>query len=137
MVTDAVQTWHADPKSNLTQPMYAIPVAWHRIRKTMERIVRGLYWHHLGTKVPDDLEVMIIGDKDRETYDLQATLVLKELTESCLRGERRVVVDKIFAYSVQFTAEDPRVCIFVMVFYHSQIFVALISPPVVPNSGQT
>lgn len=133
MVDSAVQTWRPDPKSNLTQPMYAIRVAWHRIKKTMTRIVRGLYWHHLGKKVPNDLEVMIIGDKERDAYDIPRLLIFKEITDSCLKGQRRIVVDKVFAYSVQFVAEDPRMAVFVMVFYNSEIFVALVSPPETPS----
>lgn len=129
----AVPAWGVFNDSPLIQQGKAIAIAWHRVRRTAGRIVRGLYWYHKGVRVPEDLEVSIIGDKERELFQLEQFNAFSELADASLRGERKTIVPGIFSYSIAPVEGDDRYAIFLLAFYESSIFLGIVALPCKPS----
>lgn len=124
----AQEGWLALDGSMLLQRVKAIPVQWGRIRRTVERTARGLYWHHRGSRLPEGFDVTVIGDKERNTFGRFQMEIFCEVAGSALIGQKRIVHPDVFAYSIAFAHDDPRSAVILLCFYRWVIFMAIIGP---------
>jgi hypothetical protein len=130
---EARQTWGVVGDSSVLQNVQAVPIRWDRITRTVERTARGLYWHHRGARVPDEFDVTIVGDKERQAFRLFQIDVFRETAQASLGGTRRIVHGGVFMYSIAFASDDPRMAVLTLCFYRKVIFLAVIGPPEVPT----
>jgi hypothetical protein len=107
---------------------YAFEIRWDRIKHTVARIVRGLRWHHYGEKVPDDFEVTVIGNKEREAFDVVGVDLFKQFAQSTLAGVKVKIHPDVFMYAYTSVKEDARMSVWTLCFFRNVIFVALVDP---------
>jgi hypothetical protein len=130
MLADAKRAWtFADASFPLLLPGQAFRISWTRVKRTLDRIVRGLYWLERGEPVSAELEIAVLGDRERERFKRHQEELFDEIARSSLQGSKKSVHPEVFAYSVNFTMEDPRIGVFLFVFYRKVIFMALVGPP--------
>ena len=105
----------------------AVEIEWPRVRGTALRIARGLYWHHTGSRVPDDFEVTVYGEGERAHFNQEQQGFWDEMCEDTLRGTKRIVHPEAFMYAVNTVADDPRIATLVFVIYQKVIFLCMVS----------
>jgi hypothetical protein len=132
LMRDARESWGIIDSSSIVQRVQAVPVRWDRIRRTIERTARGLYWHHRGLRVPAEFDVTIVGDKEREDFGFMQADVFRETAQASLEGTRRVVHPDAFMYSIAFASDDLRQAVMVLCFYRKVLFLAVIGAPEAP-----
>jgi hypothetical protein len=125
--------WGSVGGASTLQPVRAVRIRWDRIKRTIERTVRGLYWHHRCARVPDDFDVTILGDKERSKFGFTQAAEFREIVSSTLQGTKCIVHREAFAYSIAFAADDPSVASILLCFYGRVIFLALIGLPERPS----
>jgi hypothetical protein len=130
---EARQTWGMVGDSSVLQSLQAVPIRWDRITRTVERTARGLYWHHRGARVPDEFDVTIIGDKERQAFGIFQLDVVRETAQASLSGARRIIHSDVFMYSIAFASDDLRMAVLTLCFYRKVLFFAAIGPPEVPT----
>jgi hypothetical protein len=130
---EARETWGIVGGSSVVQRVQAVPVRWDRIRRTIERTARGLYWHHRGERVPAEFDVTIISDKEREDFGFMQADVFRETAQASLGGTRHVIHPEAFMYSIAFASDGLRQAVMTLCFYRKVLFLAVIGPPEAPT----
>ena len=79
-----------------------------------------------GARVPDEFDVTIVGDKERQAFAFFQIDVFRETAQASLGGARRIVHGDVFMYSIAFASDDPRMAVLTLCFYRKVIFLAVI-----------
>ena len=130
---DARERWGVVGDSSVLRSVQAVPIRWDRIKRTVGRTARGLYWRHRGARVPNEFDVTIVGDKERDVFGFHQLDVFRDTAQASLGGTRHIVHREVFMYSIAFASDDPRMAVLTLCFYRKMIFLAVIGPPEVPT----
>ena len=125
----ARKVWVWAENSSLAQLKTAVEIEWPRVRRTALRIARGLYWHHMGHRVPDHFEVSVYSEGERANFTQEQQDFWHEMAMDTLRGIKEVVHPEAFMYAINTVAADPRIATLVFVIYRKVIFLCMVSPP--------
>jgi hypothetical protein len=109
----------------------AFELDWNRVRRVLEKIVRGLFYHEMGKRLPDDHEVVVeiltmAGVGNSPKWNDPAMQVL--LAETRLNSPRRIG-DGVFSYAWHASSDtsDSSV-VAVLGFYDGVYFVVAVRP---------
>ncbi|HIJ90087.1 MAG: HNH endonuclease [Desulfobulbaceae bacterium] len=101
----------------------------NRIRKVIERVVRGFYFAEVGKPLGFNIGVKIISNDDLQDEPQD---FIKELKETILvplaSKEAKVIGDNIFSYRHHIAEEDSTVSVWGMSFYSHVPFLCLTAP---------
>ena len=95
-----------------------------RLDRVVRRIVRGLYWHEVGGRLPLDYTVAVF-TSDRLDGNLIAAAGLMRMAEFAASGTRVTFPGKSFEYAFRRASDNPNGSAWLMTFYGRVHFVAL------------
>ena len=103
---------------------YAVPVVPGVQQRVINRIVRGLYWHHLQTRLGDDAQVTLVFIDKRKPHWREALYTFQSL------HLRHVVIGdgETFQYLYGRANDDPAFSVWLLIFFKGtgeQIVLAL------------
>jgi hypothetical protein len=100
-----------------------------RIRKVVQRIVRGLYFIESGNPLGINNEVRVWVEEDLQEQPLK---VLQQFQETIFKPlatlSPKIIGNNVFIYRYQITKENPLVSIWLMSFYEHIPFLAITAP---------
>ena len=89
------------------------PLDRNRVRRVMEKILRGLYFHEFGRPVPANHEVVVA------SYFTRDPIIFEDPTIRGLMANRTEVRGRtVFQYRKQVPRDNPAAVIFIMEFFH-------------------
>jgi hypothetical protein len=101
-----------------------------RIRRVVERTVRGLYFAESGNPLGLNNEVHVYANEDLE---LQPQHVLEQLTQTILTPlatfPPKIIGNNVFLYRHQIMKENPIFSVWAVSFYGQVPFLAMTGPP--------
>lgn len=105
----------------------AYNVNLERLSRVPARIVRGLFWKHRGSRMPDDHRVVTYAlagfeGSRKELDQIRATVVGPLLTTTPFE------IGRAFSYWVSFAADHETASAWMMRFYNRVIFIAMVLP---------
>ena len=101
-------------------PAYHVDLV--RVRRTLSRCVRALFWHDVGERLPNEVEVHVepweeLAPEDQEEY------------RRIIRGaEVRAIGDRLFQYVRVTATDEPYATMWVLEFWGVADFIALTRP---------
>ncbi len=104
-----------------------IEVDPRRILRVVERIVRGLFFHHRGRRLPQGYELvaMKVGDR-HQPYEPDAEMV--PIVAALLREPAHHIGGVVFTYSLATVQGDDNATAWLLSFYRHQLFMAMTAP---------
>ncbi len=108
---------------------YALPLK--RIVDVSNRIARGLYFHHVGERLPDGYEVV---SRPAQALDLSSDSASESLRELIALTDPQVfsIAEGAFMYRFGICEDDPGSSFWVFIFFGTFAFVAFTTPVDVP-----
>lgn len=109
-----------------------------RFDNVASRIVKGLFWHEFGVRLPDTHKAKAWSDlglariKQQELQDQIAEMGFRIIEAA----EPKSIGDSVFDYWVQGFAEDRYASAWVFLFYNSVCFLCVTSPIDVLRNGR-
>jgi hypothetical protein len=107
-----------DPSRTIRQPAYAIPIKKEAHDTVIERIVRGLYFHHTG---------VFLGDRYHPNVDWHFS-INDELFEIANDWNTGTVGDPAFVYKYVIAADDPSATAWILQFFQKTWSSVIFSP---------
>lgn len=103
----------------------AYDVDMPRLLSVVERIVRGLFFHHTDGRLPDECTVTVyplefFQKPDRATFERLASLITWAAS-----APRHVTARNVLEYKFRQTPEDPAGTVWMMKFYETVPFLAI------------
>lgn len=104
----------------------------NRLSRVVERIVRGLYWHETGVRLPKSAFVRawsedgLVDVREDVMNDIQRTIVAPLMTSPPI-----AIGDDTFTYRHKLAADEPLASAWIMTFYSSSTFLC----STIPDSG--
>jgi hypothetical protein len=102
-----------------------LDVDLRRVRRVVERIVRGLYYHHKGERLPPECRVTVNSLESFESPDASAVATLCEVTRWAMSAERHVSPRRVLDYRFRETKQDPACAVWILGFYETVPFVVI------------
>jgi hypothetical protein len=94
---------------------YAVPVVPRVQERVITRIVRGLYWHHVGTRVPEDAKIeLAFIDKRKPDWEEGLALLRPLMLRHILIGD-----GETFQYLYGQANDDPTFSVWLPIFFKS------------------
>lgn len=94
--------------------------------------VKGLFFKEFGTRLPDTHGVRSFAESGLTEVDSNLRLTIGQTVATLVSKLPRVIVDGVFEYWVQATAEDPATTVWLMRFYAVESFLCITAPNVKP-----
>ncbi len=103
-------------------------VDWSRIESVLQRITKGLFYHHLKRRLPNDHSVDVFSS---DTLHLTPEIMNTVLgTLDFVQGRQRYIIgDKVFIYSFRQFQEAPNETFWVLGFFDVKPFWVFTWPP--------
>lgn len=102
-----------------------IDVDLRRIRKVVERIVRGLYYHHRRQRLPPECRVTVNSAESFEDSDAAAVEKLREVVRWAMSAEKHVLPRGVLEYRFRETTRDPACAVWLLAVYQTVPFVVV------------
>lgn len=102
-----------------------------RLDRVVDRITRGLYWHHRGSRIPDEFEVVILSEDGLRSVaapEIERIRIQKEIVIPALKNPCHSVGRGVMRYWYASISDQPPVLAWLYQFYEDVKFVALVSP---------
>ena len=94
---------------------YAVLAAPGVQKRVITRIVRGLYWYHIGSRVPDDAKIeLVFIDKRKPDWEEGLTLLRPLMLRHILIGD-----GETFQYCYGQANDDPTFSVWLLIFFKS------------------
>jgi hypothetical protein len=97
----------------------AFRVKGKRLNRVASRIVKGLFYHEKGFRLPDDCEALAFADPLTMNDDPE---VINRMVSFMLTKPEKVIGDNVFSYRYYFHEEEEYTSAWLMVFYESMLF---------------
>jgi hypothetical protein len=102
-----------------------LDVDMRRVRRVVERIVRGLYYHHKGVRLPPECRVTVNSLESFESLDVDGVTTLSDLTRWAMSAERHVSPQGVLDYRFRESVQDPVCAVWILGFYDLVPFVVV------------
>jgi hypothetical protein len=102
-----------------------LDVDLRRIRKVMERIVRGLYYYYQRQRLPPECRVTVNTAESFEAPDAGAVEKLREVVRWAMSAEKHVLSRGVLEYRVRETRQDPACAVWLLAIYQTVPFVVI------------
>ena len=126
--SDIREVWIPAP-AGLYLRALAFDVDLQRIFRTIEKTVKGLFFHEMGYRLSSDYEVAVQSNDTLKDKDF-----LEELQQTILiplsQKPPKVIGNGTFSYRFHSTEEDPFVSVWALTFYREVPFLCLTGPAV-------
>jgi hypothetical protein len=100
-----------------------------RLDRVVERITRGLYWHHRRSRIPDGFEVVVFSEDGLRDLDGPARERLRREFVTPVRNNPCYSVGRgVMRYWYASISQQPQALAWVYEFYDDVKFLALVSP---------
>ena len=109
-----------------TAPGYDVDL--HRLDRVAARITTGLYFHEIGTRVPDNRHVKAYSASGLTHVDSDTSARIIDICDKVGRNPPKVFGENIFAYWFQQVHGDPTMSAWVLAFYEKVVFLCLVTP---------
>lgn len=110
----------------------------NRIYRVLERVIKGLFYHEKGYRLPDNYMVNIYSDSEMETLTEDARNKLKvDIIQPLASKTPHTVGNDVFSYRVAFTDVDPNTSAWVLIFYQNVFFLCVTLPMNISPSSTT
>ncbi|MDE2137025.1 MAG: hypothetical protein KGJ68_06275 [Gammaproteobacteria bacterium] len=109
--------------SPVLQPAWALPVDRARLERVLQRIVRGLFFHETGRRIPSDYLITAADQNlvnSAPTYDRP---FFANIIASALEGEQRAVGGRRFGYCYRVLRDDPLGSVWLLSFLGQLVFL--------------
>ncbi|MDQ8150739.1 MAG: hypothetical protein P2973_02970 [Gemmatimonadota bacterium] len=98
----------------------AISVDTNRLNRVIERTVRGLYRQIRGNRLDPNAQVLVLSDPE-------AVISERQKIERMLKGPNlRVVQEQVFWFTYNVAADNPRVSVWLLVFFDEYACLAVV-----------
>ena len=107
----------------------------NRIYRVLERVIKGLFYHEKGYRLPDNYMVFIRSDSEMQklTEDAKGKLMV-EIIQPLASKTLHTVGNDVFSYRVAFTEADPNTSAWVLIFYQNVFFLCATLPKNIASS---
>lgn len=109
--------------------MPAYDVDLDRLCRVIRRITLGLFYHHTGSRLPDDHCCQVYAIAGFRNFDVVSTAALNRLVEQALRPTPRIFGHKVFTYWAQRVGGNPLATLWAFLVYSRVAFLAFTGPP--------
>jgi len=89
-----------------------------RVDRVIQRIVRGLFHHHYRSRLPADLEFLVLVDPKGK----------RAFPDVLAQAPKCRIGDGVFAYARKIGKEDPRYSMWWFLFYRSRLLIVFAEP---------
>lgn len=103
----------------------ALSVEGARLNRVASRIVRGLFYHEKGFRLPDTCEAVAFADPLTMSDDPE---IVHRVVSFMLTKPENVIGDNVFSYRYHFHEEKEDTSAWLMTFYESMLFSGSTSP---------
>ena len=97
----------------------ALRVEGARLNRVASRIVKGLFYHEKGFRLPDSCEAVAFADPLTTSDDPK---VVNRIVSFMLTKPENVIGDNVFSYRFHFHEEEEYTSAWLMIFYESMLF---------------
>jgi len=121
----------ATPSGMATKSKFGFEADMVRIRRVVQRILLGLFYHHRQHRIPPGYDALVFNEESLQTWPGDYfTYVNETLLQPLLATKAEVRGDGIFGYRFAFHPQDPDSTFWILDFYERARFVGLTVPPV-------
>ena len=89
-----------------------------RLRRVVQRVLKGLFYHVKGYRLPDRYEALVLTDESIEKWP-------KELVGPVLANRSITLGNGVFSYRAAFHKDNPDVSGWIFVFYERASFLGM------------
>jgi hypothetical protein len=102
-----------------------------RIRRVVQRIVIGLFYHHRQHRIPAGYDALVFNEESLEAWPADyLNYVTKTLIQPLLATKAEMRGNGVFSYRFAFHPADPDSTFWILDFYERARFVGQTVPPV-------
>jgi len=109
--------------SPILQPVRALPVDSGRLQNVIQRIVRGLFFHETGRRIPADYFITVADSRllnGAPSYDKP---YIAQVVSAALSGEERAIGGRRFGYCYRLLSDDPLGSVWLLSFLGQLVFL--------------
>ena len=105
-----------------------------RVGNVIKRIIRGLFYHEKGYRLPDEYAIAVYAETDVEAFDADTKQTLIDtIIHPILANEPKVIGNIVFSYRIANVHEGPKeASAWIIAFYGRISFLCLLMPEQYP-----
>ena len=88
-----------------------------RLNRVAARVVRGLFYHHSGRRIPNEYRVVAYCTTGIDSSQTEVVTQVQDMVNALLSGKPHIVGKGTFAYWYRFLEEDVHLSAWLLVFY--------------------
>lgn len=101
----------------------AFRINWQRVDRSVARIIRGLFAHQHGSRLPDDYVAVAYHCEGYDPYDIKMMATLKWVHDAALSGSRERLGEGVLEYGCGTPLDDPHQTVWALRFYDAPSFI--------------
>lgn len=105
---------------------YEVDIA--RLGNVITRITKGLFWNETGHRLPDEYDLIAFPEVIQNITDDFRRYLNTKFIRPLMSVAPKIIGNKVFAYSVFYTAQDVNISAWLFVFYVRVAFLCLTLP---------
>jgi hypothetical protein len=127
--TSLAKSWRRSPlvtRSGIyigTVPTYEVD--YSRLDRVLQRILKGLYFHEVGTPVPDSYALTVYSVEHLQNLDVKTSDHLMRICRGLVTQPQREVAKHVFSYWCMAAGDDPGALCWAMTFYDRLAYLGL------------
>jgi hypothetical protein len=109
---------------------FVFDVDLSRLDRVVDRITRGLYWHHLRSRIPEEFEVAVFSEDGMRALGApEIEWIQKDIVTPVLNSPLHSIGRGVMRYWYASASDKPDSSVWIYEFYDDVKFVALVVPP--------
>ena len=106
----------------------AFHINWQRVDRSVARIIRGLFAHEHGSRLPDEYVAVAYHFEGYDRYDIKMMATLNRVHGVALSGSRKRLGEGVLEYGCGTPVADPCTTVWALRFYDAPSFIGFTKP---------
>lgn len=120
---------HKTPSGLYVGSALALNVDLDRLMSVADRITRGLYFHEVGTRLPDGYKVVVRLDEHLKCMSENGLReIAKTILHPLMSKKEKVIGDNVFSYRFVSANDRPTPSVWLLLFYGQVAFLCAVLP---------